>query len=239
MKSDGGHFTNVVWSGVDRIGCGQDEDFFVCEYSAARCTSAEDESCWSPVPGLPNVDCADCVSTAWRRARPADLACCEVVLELTSATATAIREAWRAQGSDPDEAEVVRTLAEVQHMLAGGGRPTTRSFFALQGFHPQARHPVLRGVTPMPPRSFVQNCICVNCKFVTRCTAYNFVEEQHEVPHLTETPDFEAENVSIQVFVRPEENAGTSIEYDVFACNSFKLEQGAWQKVRPGEAIPT
>lgn len=33
-------------------------------------------------------------------------------------------------------------------------------------------------------------CICINCKFVTDCAAYHFVEERHAQPHMTEEPGF-------------------------------------------------
>ncbi|MEM6715618.1 MAG: Ycf34 family protein, partial [Cyanobacteria bacterium P01_C01_bin.147] len=37
-------------------------------------------------------------------------------------------------------------------------------------------------------------CICVNCHYVDRCSTYNAVEAQHQQPHLTEAPNFEADN---------------------------------------------
>ena len=33
-------------------------------------------------------------------------------------------------------------------------------------------------------------CICINCAFVTNCSAYHFVETKHEQPHMTEEPTF-------------------------------------------------
>jgi len=33
-------------------------------------------------------------------------------------------------------------------------------------------------------------CICVDCKWVTSCKAYHFVETKHEQPHMSETPTF-------------------------------------------------
>lgn len=33
-------------------------------------------------------------------------------------------------------------------------------------------------------------CICVNCKWVTSCKAYHFVETKHEQPHMAEEPTF-------------------------------------------------
>ncbi|MCX7595304.1 MAG: Ycf34 family protein, partial [Fischerella sp.] len=29
------------------------------------------------------------------------------------------------------------------------------------------------------------------------------------------------------------------MEWDVVGCRSFKLEQGKWSKLRPGELVPT
>jgi hypothetical protein len=34
-------------------------------------------------------------------------------------------------------------------------------------------------------------CICIDCKYVTNCSAYHFVETKHEQPHMTENPTFE------------------------------------------------
>lgn len=33
-------------------------------------------------------------------------------------------------------------------------------------------------------------CICVDCKWVTSCKAYHFVETKHEQPHMSEDPTF-------------------------------------------------
>lgn len=49
------------------------------------------------------------------------------------------------------------------------------------------------------------NCICINCKHVTNCGAYHFVEEKHEQPHISKSPTFEPRNGSptIDVHMRP------------------------------------
>ena len=49
------------------------------------------------------------------------------------------------------------------------------------------------------------SCICVNCKFVTNCAAYHFVEEKHEQPHISANPTFEPRDGSptINVHMRP------------------------------------
>ena len=81
-------------------------------------------------------------------------------------------------------------------------------------------------------------CICVNCHYVDRCTTYHAVEGQHQQPHLTEAPDFEAVEPSINVNIR---NTADEIqmEWDVVDCLSFKEEAGKWAKLRPGELVPT
>ena len=81
-------------------------------------------------------------------------------------------------------------------------------------------------------------CICINCHYVDRCVTYNAVETQHEAPHLTETPDFEPNEPSINVNIRPREDY-VEMEWDVVGCQSFKPEMGKWARLRPGELVPT
>jgi hypothetical protein len=81
-------------------------------------------------------------------------------------------------------------------------------------------------------------CICVNCSFVDRCTTYHAVETQHQQPHLTDDPDFEANEPTINVNIRPRDNY-IEMEWDVVGCNSFTAEMGKWARLRPGEPIPT
>ncbi|GKY99947.1 hypothetical protein MPSEU_000948300 [Mayamaea pseudoterrestris] len=44
-------------------------------------------------------------------------------------------------------------------------------------------------------------CICINCKWVTTCAAYHFVETKHEQPHMTENPSFEPREGSPTIHV--------------------------------------
>jgi hypothetical protein len=81
-------------------------------------------------------------------------------------------------------------------------------------------------------------CICVNCHYVDRCTTYNAVETQHQQPHLTESPDFEAINPTINVNIRQDGDI-IEMEWDVVGCDSFAEEMGKWSKLRPGELVPT
>jgi hypothetical protein len=73
---------------------------------------------------------------------------------------------------------------------------------------------------------------------VDRCTTYYAVETQHEQPHLTDNPSFEANEPTINVNIRPQKDY-IEMEWDVVACNSFSLEAGKWARLRPGEPIPT
>jgi hypothetical protein len=81
-------------------------------------------------------------------------------------------------------------------------------------------------------------CICVNCHYVNRCITYHAVEQQHEQPHLTDSPDFEPTEPSINVNIRPKEDY-IEMEWDVVGCESFLEETGKWLKLRPGELVPT
>ena len=81
-------------------------------------------------------------------------------------------------------------------------------------------------------------CICVNCHYVDRCTTYNAVETQHQQPHLTESPDFEATSPTINVNIRQDGDI-IEMEWDVVGCDSFAEEMGKWSKLRPGELVPT
>ena len=81
-------------------------------------------------------------------------------------------------------------------------------------------------------------CICINCHYVDRCFTYHAVEGQHEQIHLTETPDFDPVEPTINVNIRSHQDE-IEMEWDVVGCESFKQEIGKWVKLRPGELVPT
>jgi len=81
-------------------------------------------------------------------------------------------------------------------------------------------------------------CICINCHYVDRCFTYHAVEGQHEQIHLTETPDFDPVEPTINVNIRSHQDE-IEMEWDVVGCESFKQETGKWAKMRPGELVPT
>jgi hypothetical protein len=64
------------------------------------------------------------------------------------------------------------------------------------------------------------------------------VETQHQQPNLTESPDFEAVNPTINVNIRQQDDT-IEMEWDVVGCDSFREEVGKWSKLRPGELVPT
>jgi hypothetical protein len=55
---------------------------------------------------------------------------------------------------------------------------------------------------------------------------------------LTETPNFDPNEPSINVNIRTNEDV-IEMEWDVVGCLSFKRETGKWSKLRPGELVPT
>lgn len=81
-------------------------------------------------------------------------------------------------------------------------------------------------------------CICINCTFVDRCTTYYAVEAQHEQSHLTDNPDFEAKQPTINVNIRTRTDY-IEMEWDVVGCDSFTIETGKWARLRPGQPLPT
>lgn len=81
-------------------------------------------------------------------------------------------------------------------------------------------------------------CICINCHYVDRCFTYHAVEGQHEQIHLTETPNFDPVEPTINVNIRSRQDE-IEMEWDVVGCQSFKQESGKWAKLRPGELVPT
>ena len=82
-------------------------------------------------------------------------------------------------------------------------------------------------------------CICVDCRWVDRCQAYHAVERQHGVVHLCDQPDFEPHSPRIHVSVMDLPSQAVGVEWDVRACESFKAEPGRWQRLRPGQQVPT
>lgn len=81
-------------------------------------------------------------------------------------------------------------------------------------------------------------CICINCEYVDRCFTYHAVEHQHQQPHLTDNPDFDPIEPTINVNIRSQ-GEHIEMEWDVVGCQSFLQDTGKWSRLRPGELIPT
>jgi hypothetical protein len=81
-------------------------------------------------------------------------------------------------------------------------------------------------------------CICIDCDHVDRCITYNAVETQHQQPHLSDSPDFDPLEPSINVNIRTQDDL-IEMEWDVVGCLSFLLEKGKWARLRPGLPLPT
>jgi len=86
-------------------------------------------------------------------------------------------------------------------------------------------------------------CICVDCHWIDRCQAYHAVERQHGAAPLNPAPDFVPQQPRIHVQVWDLDASASApavgVEWDVRACGSFQADQGRWQRLRPGEAVPT
>jgi hypothetical protein len=82
-------------------------------------------------------------------------------------------------------------------------------------------------------------CICVDCHWIDRCQAYHAVERQHGVPHLNPMPDFAPQHPKIHVQVMDLGAEAVGVEWDVRSCGSFKTDAGRWQRLRPGQTVPT
>ena len=52
-------------------------------------------------------------------------------------------------------------------------------------------------------------------------------------------PDLEPETPKIYVSVMDLSGGQVGVEWDVRACGSFEADAGRWQRLCPGEAVPT
>ena len=52
-------------------------------------------------------------------------------------------------------------------------------------------------------------------------------------------PDFQPKDPRIFISVFGMPNAESGVEWDVRSCDSFLEDQGRWQRLRPGQDLPT
>ena len=81
-------------------------------------------------------------------------------------------------------------------------------------------------------------CICINCKWVDRCITYHDVENNHDVDHICDLPDFKAKKPIIHVNIVKDNNGDYKTDWDVQSCESFENEFGKWSKCNPGVELP-
>ncbi len=81
-------------------------------------------------------------------------------------------------------------------------------------------------------------CICINCRWVDRCTTYHDIESNHGVDHICDKPDFKAKTPSIHVSIVKDSEGNYKTDWDVQSCKSFKQEYGKWSKCNPGMELP-
>ena len=81
-------------------------------------------------------------------------------------------------------------------------------------------------------------CICINCKWVDRCTTYHDVENNHDVDNICDVPNFKALKPYIHVSIVENNNGDYKTDWDVQSCGSFIEEYGKWSKINPGLELP-
>jgi hypothetical protein len=73
------HFTAIVWKGIDKMGCAQNGQFYVCQYGSSHCMSNAYGAygglqCWASTPShLPNFNVDTCPVNACVECRNGDL----------------------------------------------------------------------------------------------------------------------------------------------------------------------
>ena len=67
---------------------------------------------------------------------------------------------------------------------------------------------------------------------------YHDVENNHDVDHISDEPDFKAKNPFIHVSIVKDNNGDHKIDWDVKSCSSFQEEYGKWSKCKPGLELP-
>lgn len=70
-------------------------------------------------------------------------------------------------------------------------------------------------------------CICLNCKYINICKQYFLIEQTHNEPNITQTPQFwplqSITNINLLI-----QKKAIEVELDVVECLSFKEKPGNW-----------
>ena len=67
---------------------------------------------------------------------------------------------------------------------------------------------------------------------------YHDVENNHDVDHICDLPDFKAKNPFIHVSIIKDDNGDFKIDWDVQSCASYAEEYGKWSKLNTGLELP-
>ena len=81
-------------------------------------------------------------------------------------------------------------------------------------------------------------CICINCKWVDRCITYHDVENNHDVDHICDVPDFKPIKPFVHVKLVEDQNGDYKTEWDVQSCGSFADKFGKLPKYNPVMELP-
>ena len=67
---------------------------------------------------------------------------------------------------------------------------------------------------------------------------YHDVEQNHDVDHICNVPDFKANKPFIHVSIVKDSEGNYKTDWDVRSCLSFTEEIGKWYKIRTGLKLP-
>lgn len=69
-------------------------------------------------------------------------------------------------------------------------------------------------------------CICINCKFVEKCSIYHLIEEQHQQKTINLNCRFVPYSSIISVNILSD--SSFELDWDLIECLSFIEEPGQW-----------
>ena len=67
---------------------------------------------------------------------------------------------------------------------------------------------------------------------------YHDVENNHDVEHISDSPNFKPKKPYIHVSIVKDINGDYKTDWDVQSCLSFIEEVGKWSKCKPGLELP-
>nr|YP_009391825.1 hypothetical protein [Acrosorium ciliolatum]ARW59969.1 hypothetical protein [Acrosorium ciliolatum] len=70
-------------------------------------------------------------------------------------------------------------------------------------------------------------CICVNCRHISKCQTYFFIEQQHKFDKKKNCITFIPNNNLIQINIKNNVN-NIIFDWDLIECLSFVEKPGSW-----------